>query len=78
MATTTTYTQVRKNYYNNNKAEISAKAAEYYESKKEHLKQQQKIRYLRNKALALLEREIERVNAAAETPALTHTEVFSS
>ena len=45
MATATTYTQTRKNYYNTNKTVISAKASAYYESNKEHFKQQQKTRY---------------------------------
>ena len=83
-----TYTETCKIYYNTNKVEILSKQASYYDSKKEEIKKKRRERYHRQKALAAVLAEVERVALlqaeldamylAAGTPDSAKTEVFLS
>ena len=73
MDTKNTYTQTRKNYYNDHKTVISAKASAYYDTKKEYFKQRQKIRYYEKKRLTALQNEPNAMYAAVVLPTPSET-----
>ena len=72
------YGEAQKKYYLAHPVKIQKTMSDYYQANKEHIKKRRLERYYQAKRVAALQAELDAMYVAAVTPALTHTEVFSS
>ena len=58
-----TYTECKKRYYQRTKEIRCIKAKDYYQLHQAELREKRKVRYYEKKGLALIERELQAMNA---------------